>query len=233
LACRNFLQRFSTSIRRSCITRLTFISHSRINSNFCASVITAGPRRSSSARSRHFLLESIRSQRGPRRGAGGTAIITAATIIRSTTITATMITPGTTITTVTAIGIANCCYSPALWITRAGGRLCNRPRPNLPTLSNVFTPLYKDTFTEDSCQFCELAPVRGAGLSSFRAYRLCREPATVEPLNLRSGRAAGRADGAYSKILNAFGEQPGSGTNSRRKRCKTSITTRRDQAACG
>ena len=43
----------------------------------------------------------------PRRVAGGTAIITAATIIRSTTITATTITPGTTITTVTATGIAN------------------------------------------------------------------------------------------------------------------------------
>src|ERR1700730_9348091 len=50
----------------------------------------------------------------PRRVAGGTAIITAATIIRSTTITATTITPGTTITTVTATGIANPGYSPAL-----------------------------------------------------------------------------------------------------------------------
>src|ERR1700731_2294031 len=49
----------------------------------------------------------------PRRVAGGTAIITAATIIRSTTITATTITPGTTITTVAAIGIANPGYSPA------------------------------------------------------------------------------------------------------------------------
>jgi hypothetical protein len=43
-----------------------------------------------------FLLESIRSQRGPRRGAGGTAI----------TIAATTITAGTTVITVTAIGIA-------------------------------------------------------------------------------------------------------------------------------
>ena len=48
-----------------------------------------------------------------RRVAGGTAIITAATNIRST-ITATTITPGTTITTVAAIGIANPGYSWAI-----------------------------------------------------------------------------------------------------------------------
>ena len=59
----------------------------------------------------------------PRHVAGGTAIITAATIIRSTTIT-----PGTTITTVAAIGIANPGYSPgrtgltwAIWSRAVGG----------------------------------------------------------------------------------------------------------------
>jgi hypothetical protein len=44
-------------------------------------------------------------------------------------------------------------------------------------------------------------------LSNFRAYRLCRAAATVEPLNPRTGRVAGRADGACSKVLNAFGGQ--------------------------
>ena len=56
-----------------------------------------------------------------RRVAGGTAIITAATIIRSTTIT-----PGTTITTVAAIGIDNLGYSAGrtglTWAIVHGGR---------------------------------------------------------------------------------------------------------------
>jgi hypothetical protein len=58
--------------------------------------------------------EAYSFRRRPRPGAGGMAIITAATISRSTSITATTITPGTTITTVTATGIANSDYSPAL-----------------------------------------------------------------------------------------------------------------------
>jgi len=53
------------------------------------------------------------------------------------------------------------------------------------------------------------AGARGS-LSIFRACRLCLAPATVEPLNPRTGRVVGRADGAYSKILKAFGGQPGS-----------------------
>jgi hypothetical protein len=43
-----------------------------------------------------------------------------------------MVTPGTTITTVTTIGIANCCYSPALWINQGRGPTLQPTKTQLP-----------------------------------------------------------------------------------------------------
>src|ERR1700720_3612612 len=100
----------------------------------------------------------------PRRVAGGTAIITAATIIRSTTITATTITPGTTITTVTATGIANPGYSPAL-----------RARAHTSLLRTYAPPRVRLGSSPEDFAAAHIAATDFLGLAgSGRTARCCR-----------------------------------------------------------
>src|ERR1700720_1472136 len=116
----------------------------------------------------------------PRRVASGTAIITAATIIRSTTITATTITPGTTITTVTATGIANRGYSPAL-----------RARPHSSLLRTYAPPRVR--LGSSSEDFAAAHIAAAVLLGSGRTARCCR----AFRVSIREGRVSNKTKRQY------------------------------------
>src|SRR5580704_18362950 len=111
----------------------------------------------------------------PRRVAGGTAIITAATIIRSTTIT-----PGTTITTVTATGIANPRYSPAL-----------RARPHSSLLRTYAPPRVR--LGSSSEDFAAAHIAAAVLLGSGRTARCCR----AFRVSIREGRVSNKTKRQY------------------------------------